>query len=164
MPVFGYGEIENYDSRWRLLSEFKALGHIITPSGSINACFSATMKAAWRQFWANIGRPTFKAFTVRLRLKRLESLVFSVINFCESRWPFSLTKAKSLDRVQRKMVGIIVNISVHPEESRESFWRRKNTLISSFIPKHRRWSAIWAKRSVCWHEHVQGQCRSSLVP
>ena len=94
-------------------------------------------------------------FHRQLKLKRLDALVFPIINFRVTRWPFSVARAKTLDRVQRKMVGVIINISVMPEESKESFWRRKHKLINSLIPKHCRWSAIWAKRIVCWHEHVQ---------
>ena len=124
-------------------------------TGSITACFTATINAAWKQFWANIGKPVFKPCHAQLKLTRLDTLVFPIINFRLSRWPFSIAKAKILDRVQRRMVGVIVNISVMPEDSKESFWRRKNKVISSLIPWHCRWSAIWAKRIVCWHEHVQ---------
>ena len=80
------------------------------------------------------------------------TLVFSVISFRLSRWPFTLSKAKALDRVQRKMVGIMLGVRLHPPESYEAFFRRKNMLISANMK--RKWSAALANQIVSWKQHV----------
>ena len=167
MPVFGYGDVEEFDGRWKLVSQFRALGHIIRSDASVDTCMQATLKAAWRQFWANIGKPDFRAFQLGMKLCRLKALVFPVINFRLSRWPFSASKAKQLDRTQRKMVGVLVNVCIKADESRESFWRRRNALVSACIPRNDKWSVVWAKRVKTWSDHVDrnscGACWASNI-
>lgn len=165
MPVAGYGDVEEFSERWTLVSGFKVLGHRIQSSGAIDVCWDYTLKAAWRQFWGNIGRPAFRKFDVSLKRKRLESLVLSVIRFRLSRWPFCASKAKALDVVQRKMVGHILNFKFSPALSVEANLRRKQRLVSETIQV--RWSRIWASSVVKWSEHVSrntlGCCWSAQI-
>ena len=115
---------------------------------------TAVTSTAWRQLWANRGKPIFKSFRVRLKMKRLNALVFPILNFRLSRWPFSVTKAKRLDHLQRKMVGIVCGVRLLAGESFEVYWRRRNRFISELIGRNT-WSSIWAKRVSTWHDHVQ---------
>ena len=154
MPVWGYGELEPYSERWRTVSVFSVLGHTIQSNGSIHACFSKTISAAWRQFWANIGGSNFRSFQLALKLRRMQSLVFPVINFRVSRWPFTKSKARLLDRIQRKMIGALVHVKKMPSESWETFWRRKNKLVSECIPNKFKGSNIWANRVLDWNPHI----------
>ena len=87
-----------------------------------------------------------------LRLSRIQRLVFPIISFRLSRWPFNHTRATQLDRVQRNMVGIVLNCQPSETESFDRFCRRKNRLISSQIPT--KWSYVWASRVVSWHAHI----------
>jgi len=165
MPAWRYGPVEEVEERWKQVSSFRALGHILQPSGSIDGCFATTIASAWRAFWGNIGKAIFRNFQISVKLKRLQSIVFPVISFRLSRWPFTLSKAKALDRVQRKMVGIMLGVRLHPPETFEAFARRKNKLISATINK--KWSVAWASQLISWKQHVDRNtakcCRAARI-
>ena len=86
----------------------------------------------------NIGKATFRNFQISVKLKRLESIDVPDISFKLSRWPFTLSKARALDRVQRKMVSIMLGVRLHPPEAFKAFSRSKNKLISATIKKNGR--------------------------
>ena len=93
-------------------------------------------------------------------------LVCSVISFRLSRWQSCTSKAKSLDRMQRKMVGHILNFKFDPSKSVEANLRSKNKLINQHV-HNKLWSRIWAKRVTSWDEHVSrntlGYCWSAKL-
>ena len=65
------------------------------------------------------------------------------------------------------MFGVIARTQKHLDESLRAFVGRKNRLLNETIPQHQRWSFVWAKRVVSWHEHVlrntNGACWSSQI-
>ena len=48
MPVWGYGEFEEYNNRWKLVTSFKVLGHTLSHNGSVDDCFKSTLASAWK--------------------------------------------------------------------------------------------------------------------
>ena len=116
--------------------------------------FKFTTTQAWRAFWANVGKASCRKFDVQLRLRMIERLVFPIINFRLSRWPFTHTYANRLDRIQRKMVSIVLHLRMMSGDTPGAFARRKQRLVSSCIPLPKRWSHIWATRMVSWDKHV----------
>ena len=154
MPVWGYGEFEDYNDRWRLVTSSKVLGHTLLHNGSTNGCFQATLASAWKQFWSNVGRPVFRKFSVKLKLRRLSLLVFPIVEFRLARWPFSMSKARQLDSAQRKMVGILLGLRKQLNHVGETFWQQKSAAISKHIGVENKWSNIWATGVVSWSEHI----------
>ena len=145
----------------------KTLGHWVSNTGSINHCFAQTIASAWRSFWANVGRNAFKRFSLALKKKRLSTMVFPIISFRCTRWPWTKTRARRLDAVQRKMIYIVLGIQKYATESPSEFAIRKNRFVSREIGKEDKWSVLWAKRVVSWSEHVSrntaGACWSSAI-
>ena len=128
MLVRGYGVIEDHDHRWRVVDSFRLLGHIMESSGSIITCYKATISALWRQFWAKMGKPVFRSFDIKLKMARIQTLVFPILNFRISRWPFGVSRARDLDRVQRKMVGISLGAKPRQDEPLVTFFRREHQM------------------------------------
>ena len=65
------------------------------------------------------------------------------------------------------MIGAIINVCCKPDESRDTFWRRKNALVSARIPTSAKWFLVWAKRVTTWNDHVNrnslGACWGSII-
>ena len=101
----------------------------------------------------NLGKPNHKRFALRVKLRRLHSLVFPVIGFRLTRWPFALARAKALDCIQRRMVGFLLSLTKSPTESPIDFFRRKQRAVSKVIGTGK-WSEIWRSRISTWHTHV----------
>ena len=129
MPVYGHCP-ENIPEHWPLSTEFHALGHILSPDGSISPCLDRSIKQAWKAFWANVGSSCLKPFALKLRLKRLDTFVFPVISYRMARWPYQITAAKRLDALQRKMISILLNLKTNPEDTPEIFSRRRGRIAA----------------------------------
>ena len=121
---------------------------------SIDGCFAQTVRSAWKAFWGNIGKPQFKSFSFKLKKRRIETLVLPILKFRMTRWPWTLTKANSLDQIRRKLYSVVLLLKPHSDESWECFTRRKRRILNFHIPVQKRWSVIWAQRIVQWHQHV----------
>ena len=154
MPVIGHCP-ENMPEHWPISATFLALGHIISPDGSIAACFDRTVKHAWRAFWANEGAQCLKPFSLELRLKRLQTFVFPVIAYRMTRWPYQLTAAKRLDALQRRMISIVLNVRMQAEETPDVFTRRRGRLAARYQLRMGSWSGLWAQAVVSWDAHLK---------
>ena len=133
MAVWGSEEVLDFAARWRQVTTMKVLGHWISNTGSIDYCFRQTIAAAWRSFWGNLGKPQFRRFTIGLKKSRLSKLVFPLISFRCSRWPWTHTKATRLDAVQRKMLSCLLGLRKGSSETLAGFVSRKNRIISAHI-------------------------------
>ena len=155
MPVLGSVVDEGLIcSRWKHVTVLRILGHLVSHCGSIDNCFQTTIRSAWRAFWGNIGRPSFSRLSFSLKMRRLKSLIFPIINFRLTRWPYTHSRGAQLDRIQRQMVGICLNLRKVSDETFEVLSRRKNARISLVIEQKTRWSYVWCTRIVVWHAHV----------
>ena len=130
---------------------------------SYNTCIYKSYSTEWRAFWANIGRPCFNKFGIKLKLHRLKSLVFPILNFRISRWPFSHRWGNLLDRTQRAMIARCLNLKCSTDESFDAFSRRKNRVICQCITPENRWSYVWCTRITTWHAHVMRNTNSSCL-
>ena len=62
-----------------------------------------------------------------------------------------------------KMVSILIRVPKDPNESIETFCRRRNKCASQMCDKIGLWSLCWASRVQQWHEHVlRSACRNSI--
>ena len=154
LVVWGSMDDELVSERWRKVDVFNSLGHRIEHTGSIQCCFSMTIAAAWRAFWANVGKPCFRSFSVSLKVSRILTLVQPIITFRMSRWPWTQTKAKHLDTIQKRMFQIALGLKPTPDESWSCSVRRRHTRVGEYLPSKKLWSAVWAQRVVNWQQHI----------
>ena len=112
----------------------------------------------------NIGSTRARALSVALSLKRLDSLVASVIFFRAPRWPFKLTLARQLDRLQRQMLKIILRVRPLPAETAEGYSRRAAKIVARIQDARGAWSCLWASRIISWGLHIQRNTANNSWP
>ena len=166
VPVFG-NEQDYCPPGWQLVDVFPCLGHLLTPSGSIQPCYTAATSVAWRAFLANVGGPKAGALPTSLRIDQLERVVKPIIFYRASRWPFTLTVAKKLDRLQRRMLRLCVKVSSLPSDTPETYGRRAARVVSSIQVHIGSWGVLWAERIITWSAHhlrnTDGACWASRI-
>ena len=101
---------------------------------------------------------------MHLALKRLNSLVASVIFYRVPRWPFKLSLARRLDTLQRQMLKIILRVRPLPYETAECYSRRAAKIVASFQHAHGAWSCVWACRVISWGLHIHRNTANNSWP
>ena len=145
-----------------VVTRFKCLGHILTPTGSARECFEATMAAAWRNFWKNVAPLCRGKLPVQARISFLNRFVKPIITFRCPRWPFSKYRARLLDIIQRKMLRIVCGVQSKEDEPPDVFARRAARVISNVQLETGPWSHLWAKLVVSWGAHIaRNTCKNS---
>ena len=91
---------------------------------------------------------------VSSKLSLLTRTVTPVLMWRVSRWPWQQTTAIALDRIQNKMISIVLRVPRMPHESGEVYVRRSRRIVADHVFTVGKWSLMWAERVISWHEHV----------
>ena len=146
---------EQFDLDWPVVSVFPVLGHLISSSGTVRPCVRAAVSAAWRAFWANVMKPCNVFSRRKALLRRMNTFVMPVLRYRFPRWTFYKSIALEIDRVQRRMVSIVLSCKRAPHEEQNAFYRRRAKAATSAQIEQGRWSERWAGAVVSWAEHVE---------
>ena len=119
---------------------FAVLGHLISSSGTIRPCLRAALSAAWRAFWANVMKPCNVLSKRKALLRRINIFVMPVLRYRFPRWTFYKSIALAIDRVQRRMISIVLSCKRSPNEEQNVFHRRRAKAATSAQIEQGRWS------------------------
>ena len=153
MPIANSAE-EAGHADWPCTDVFSVLGHTLTPDGSSEVCRQATIRAAWRAFWANLSGSARRHMSVALRFNLLKRSVVPIIFNRAARWPFVKSHAAKLDNVQRRMARHILSLKPYPSEDIASFHMRASRTAASYCKHEGLWSVRWAEAVVAWTCHI----------
>ena len=92
-----------------------ALGHVLSADGSVTDCVDSTMRKMWGAFFANCCCVDAKRMPITRRIQLLRRAAEPVLRFRWTRWPFTSTRAKMIDRIQRQMISIIIGLRIGDE-------------------------------------------------
>ena len=107
--------------KWPRLQQAEVLGHLVSADASPWPCWHKTEKAMWAAFWGNCVGPCTRGLTVQERCKLLNRCVRPVLNFRNTRWPFTKALADQENRTQRLMLARFVKVERMPGEELEIF-------------------------------------------
>ena len=128
------------DLHWPCVNIFTSLGHLLSSDASAHACRDATIRAAWKSFWANLGCSARRSMSANLRFSLLERCVLPVLSFRWPRWPFVRSHAKRIDRVQKAMYRSILAFKPSPGEDVGAYWRRVHRTTNVHCCERGLWS------------------------
>lgn len=98
---------------------------------------------------------------VPTKLKLLQRAVLPIASYRMPRWPYQASSASRVDRMQTKMVGILMGLRMQSGEDPAIFVRRRNRAAARVAKQHGRWSTLWCKRVTSWHDHLNRPQNSS---
>ena len=81
-----------------------------------------------------------------------------------SRWPVVQCVAKELDAIQTRMVAILMRARRQEHETMQQFVRRRNQMASRECGRAGRWSAMWFRRVIAWHDHLGRPANAASWP
>ena len=151
------GDSDDIDECWALTDRFSCLGHILQPSGSVRACFYATKRACWNAFFHHLSSKKSRRVPIQHKLKLLQRVILPIVAYRCTRWPYQKTYAKELDALQTKMIAVLTPEVRWPDEELGMYIKRRNQMASRLAGGLGRWSRVWAKRVINWHDHL---CRA----
>ena len=127
-------------------------------------CFQATLRSLWRSFFANAGAASEKKLPSRCKLALLERATKPVLSFRVTRWPFLVTRARQLDTIQRKMLGILLDLHPGPDQSAVDFIRHRAREAGRLQRQCGSWSKLWAASVMSWNDHLQREHNNATWP
>jgi len=142
-------------SKWPVTTSFACLGHVLQNDGSIRACANAAKRGCWAAFWANFSSKRARKLPLQEKISVMNRAVTPIYKYKCSRWPAQRCIAKEFDKVQNKMLAILMNVPRFPGEQPHEYVRRRNHMASCQARAGQRWSAIWYARVVAWNDHLK---------
>ena len=120
----------------------------------------------WRSFWGNAASADARHLPLGVKLRLLHRATLPSLTYRASRWPPQKFIRSAVDKLQRKMTGILLRLEVSPNETPADFNRRRGRVAGSYCKKAGWWSDTWFKRAILWDEHVNRahQHRSWCAP
>jgi len=97
MAVEGCDQLVADPTRWKQSDRFVALGDTISADGSAWADVFATKRLLWRAFFANCCQASFRKAPTMLKLRCMQRAVSPILNYHNTRWPWSPRLAHYLD-------------------------------------------------------------------
>ena len=162
MVALGSDEVPPDPARWKLVSTFECLGHRLQQDGSIMDCWQATQAAMWRAFWGNSANSEVSRLPLCTRVRLLDRAVVPPFLYRCSRWPPQQQVKLQIDRLQRKMLAILLHIRPAAGESVEQYCRRRGRIAKVHSVKMGLWSRRWFQRAVNWNNHLMRARNSHL--
>ena len=149
----GYPHHVHVPQGWKLEATLKSLGHQLDNDGGISSSFSEVTSAMYRSFYGNLNSG-LKHASKQAKFRFLRSSVQSVASFRWARWPFQVSYADRLDRVQRDMLAAAFDVRPLPEEPLDAFVQRRRIRTGHLASQCGRWSQAWARSVISWDDHL----------
>ena len=146
---------DDFPPHWPRTNCFPGLGHLISSDGSISDCWQNTKRQMWAAFWRNVSTAETKKFALRIRIAQMVRTVQPILVYRLTRYPFTITMAENLDRLQRKMISIAMGLRKGVDEEPAHFIRRRGREAAVFQRDMGKWSRLWANLVVGWSGHVE---------
>jgi hypothetical protein len=140
---------------WQVCDNMSVLGHQIQNNGSVLMDFNMTKIKLWRSFWRNAGTLQARRLPLRYRITLLKRATQPVADQHMLRWPYTKTRTKAVDLLQRRMLrmcSFMVPISM---ESTVDFATRRRRNAQMLQEDMGKWSLRWAHQTCKWHQHLQ---------
>ena len=141
--------------KWPMQETVDILGHLITANCSPWPCFRRTEKQMWAAYWANCVGKQACGLSVKQRCRMLDRCVQPLLNFRNTRWPWTAAIADAQNKLQRRMLIQFLSVERWPCESLEDYFRRRMRAAADLARQQGDWGTQHAKRVCCWAEHLE---------
>ena len=139
---------------WQVCSSMLVLGHHIQNDGSVLMDFKMTKTKLWRSFWRNAGRLQARRLPLRYRITLLKRATQPIADQHMVRWPYTKTRTKAVDQLQRRMLLMCSFLIPDHAESSIDFATRRRRNARRLQDDMGKWSLRWARQTCKWHEHL----------
>ena len=154
LPVLETDDDVPSSGSWDVVSSMNVLGHAIQNSGSVAIDYRTTEIKMWKAFWANSGKLISMRGGQAYKLALLQRATLPIADQHMVRWPFTISRSRAVDAMQRKMLGTCVHVPAVFGESVNAFCRRRKRLAKELQSQMGCWSLRWARQTHQWFEHL----------
>ena len=141
--------------KWPMHEEVEILGHIVAANCSPWPCFRRTERKMWAAYWGNCVGKQARALPLQQQCRMLNRCVQPILNFRNSRWPWTAGIADAQSRVQKRMLSHFLVVERWPCETLEVFYRRRMRSAANLAHRLGDWGTQHAVRVCNWAEHLE---------
>ena len=154
MSCRGASSVPSSPYVWEHVDQFVALGHLILPDGSPNACFERVKKVVWKSFFANAGNKRLASASLTQKLVLMNRSTKPLWQYRCPRWPPSKGLLKSEARLQNKMVATLQRLRPSEGETVAFFIARRNRSAARLSKQNGSWADGHIRLCNSWYEHL----------
>ena len=116
----------------------------------------------WAACWANAGQASLRKAPLKAKLALLNRATLPIADMHFVHWPFTITRAEKLDKIQRQMFATVERLKPNLGDTPEAYGRRRRKRAATLQEKMGKWSDRWAKRVVRWDQHLKRASSNSF--
>ena len=140
---------------WEVLHTVEVLGWPVQADGVYSVLWAKLLSKMWRSFWANCRCRGWRALNLPRMMKLMNRAIEPLVLFYLSPVPPESRFVEELNKVQRKMVRLVMRLFRYPLESHGHFASRASRAAAHAIEVHSRWWALrWVQRTEKWYRHL----------
>lgn len=139
---------------WVIDRSYPCLGFIIDAGSGLKPEVMAVKEALWKALWRNLKRRRSMLLPQQARIRIVERAILPVAQYRWTRWSPTPALAAHVDKIQRHMLTSCVICPPIPEESANTYVRRRGRIVTAAQNKVGKWSERLYSRVVKWAEHV----------
>ena len=136
-------------------AEADILGHLVSADCSPWPCWRRTQRSMWASFWKNCVGPASRGLSLNDRCKMLNWCVRPVLQFRNTRWPFTTAISDEQSRTQRQMLSYFLHLERLSSDDDRSYHRRRMRVVAGVARQYGVWGDDHAQRIVDWAEHLK---------
>ena len=131
------------------------LGHVVGHRGSVMQDFREVKQQVIGVTLRNFGSHVCRAVSQQSRLRLLDRVARSSLDYRNTRWPLSPVLIRAQDSLQRRCVAIACGCPRRPHEDIGTWQRRRSRNCGEIAKGRGLWSERHGKRLLDWRAHVE---------
>jgi hypothetical protein len=136
------------------VSFIRLLGHFYSANGSVSKPWDTVAALVHGALFAKFKPQALIGCSYDELAKLVDQHLWPVIAFRAAGWAYQETIAGRMDKLQRKLVALLIPIRFQFGDIPSEYFRRKSTLASGACDGVGRWSLRWASLVLGWDGHV----------
>ena len=109
----------------------------------------------WGAFWGNCIGKQARSLSLQQKCRMLNRCVQPILNFRNTRWPWSAAIADAQDKMQKCMLSQCIALERWHSEPLDSYYKRRMHAISNLAHQQDGWGTQHAIRACNWADHLQ---------
>jgi hypothetical protein len=143
------------DANWSFTHTLAPLGHLVHWKCSVWPSIHKTVAQMWGIFFKRFRERRLKHLDISARCRLLSQHVEPILAFRSSGWPPTQQIIDLLDRLQLRMIAILLYVHPWPEEAIADFVRRRTKTATAIADSTGRWMNRYLWRFVNWTAHLR---------
>jgi hypothetical protein len=139
---------------WKAVHVMRTLGHYNASNSSIARPWAIVHGHVMSAFYAKYRPTMLRGCSGRELAQLVDKHLWPIVAFRAAGWPHQPVVAKQMDKLQTRLVSMLLPLRCAPEETYKDFCKRRGQTATKECDAVARWSWRWAALVIGWDAHV----------